>query len=154
MALEWLRATDSHNPGAQNLAGRFLDAYDCCECACEFLPGLEASGRICFYCDARPGLEDRMCIDHFLPADYVGGTEAWNLVLACQGRGRKKVCMLPSPEYIGRLTDRNAERRCEGAPPAALLDKAIGIERAVERHYGRAKKRGYGVAEPPAAVCP
>ena len=154
MALEWLRATDSHNPGAPNLAGRFLGAYDCCECACEFLPGLEAAGRTCFYCGARPGPDERMCIDHFLPAGYVGGTKEWNLVLACQGCGRKKVGILPPPECIDKLEHRNAKRREDGAPPAALLDKATRIERAVERHYGRARRSGYGVAEPPAAVCP
>ena len=81
-------------------------------------------------------------------------TEEWNLVLACQGCGRRMAGILPPPECIDKLEHRNAKRREDGAPPAALLDKATRIERAVVWHYGRAKKRGYGVAEPPAAVCP
>ena len=109
------------------MAGRFLAAYDCCGCACGFLPGLEASGRACFYCGARPGTDERMCIDHFLPADYVGGIKEWNLVLACQGCGREKVGMLPPAEHVGRLALRNAKRREDGAPPAALLGKMAAL---------------------------
>ena len=147
VSLEWLRATDSFNPGAPDLAGRFLAAYGECEGACRFLPGLEAAGRVCFYCGARPGRDERMCIDHFLPEDHVGGAKEWNLVLACQGCSREKECMLPPAGHVGRLASRNAKRRGEGAPPAALLGKMTGLERRMERHYEAAKRSGYPVAE-------
>lgn len=178
VALEWLRATATLNPGAPDLAGRFLKAYDWCEnaceflrsesggtrgrqgdyggCenACEFLPGLEAAGRHCFYCGARPSPDERMCIDHFLPADYVGRTEEWNLVLACQGCGRKKACMLAPPEYVDMLARRNARRREAGAREAVPLGKMTSIERGLGRHYSIAKRRGYPVAESLATVRP
>ena len=145
VALEWLRATDSLNPGSPNLAGRFLAAYDGCESVCGFLPGLEIEGRHCFYCDARPRPDERMCIDHFLPADYVGGARAWNLVLACQGCGREKVRMLPPPEYVDALARRNAERR-KSEGPVVPLGRMGGLERGLARHYAIAKSRGYPVA--------
>ena len=146
VALEWLRFTDLRNPGAHDLAGRFLAAYDGCESVCGFLPGLEAAGRLCFYCGAQQRPDERMCIDHFLPADYVGGAKAWNLVLACQGCGRKKVRMLPPPEYVGALARRNAKRR-EGRAPVAPLGKAPRSEKDLGRHYELAKRSGYPVAE-------
>ena len=62
-----------------------------------------------------------MCVDHFLPADYVEGTKDWNLVLACQECGRKKVRMLAPPEYIDMLARRKrqeARGRGQGRRPA------------------------------------
>ena len=145
VALEWLRFTDLRNPGAPDLAGRFLAAYDGCESVCGFLPGLEAAGRLCFYCGAQARPDERMCIDHFLPADYVGGAKAWNLVLACQGCGREKVRMLPPPEYVDALARRNAKRR-EGKAPVAPLGRMGGHEQGLARHYEIAIRRGYPVA--------
>ena len=141
VALEWLRATVSFNAGVPDVADRFLAAYGCRGCACGSLPGLAAAGRIYFYCGASPRPEDRMCIDHFLPAYYVGGAREWNLVLACQGCRRRKAGMLPPHERVDRLEDRNAERRGEGAPPIVLPGKATRIEAGVERHYGGQEER-------------
>ena len=86
-----------------------------------------------------------MCIDHFLPADYVGGAKAWNLVLACQECGREKVRMLPPPEYVDALARRNAERR-KSAAPVVPLGKAGDLERNLGLHYEIARRRGYPVA--------
>ena len=152
VALEWLRFTDLRNPGAANLAGRFLEAYGGCEGACDFLPGLESGGRSCFYCGARPDQGERMYADHFLPEDYLRGTEEWNLVLACQECGPKKVRMLPPRECIGMLERRNAKRREEEAP-VVPLGKMTRPERELARHYEIAKRRGYPVAESLKAAC-
>ena len=153
VALEWLLATDSFNPGAPDLAGRFAKAYGGCENACRFLHGLENEGRICFYCGARPDPGERMHVDHFLPDDYVDGTEPWNLVLACQECGRKKARMLPPRECIGKLERRNAKRRKDEAP-AVPLGRMTGLERGLARHYEIAKGRGYAVAESLPPACP
>ena len=153
VALEWLRFTDLRNPGAADLAGRFLEAYGGCEGACDFLPGLEGGGRSCFYCGAQPLPDERMHVDHFLPDDYVGGTREWNLVLACQECGPKKVRMLPPRGCIGKLERRNAKRREEEAP-VVPPSSAARIERDLARHYDDAKKRGYPVAESLRAACP
>ena len=137
VAFEWLKATDAFNPGVPDLVAKFCKIYDAYGGACRFLPCLEAAGRVCFYCGARPGLDERMCIDHVLPADYVGGTEPWNLVLACQRCGRGKACMLPPPEYVDKLSRRNAGRRgAGGAPPDSAPSRP---ERGVEWHYKNAK---------------
>ena len=154
VALKWLQTTAALNPDAPDLVDRFFKAYDGYESACEFLPGLEAAGRTCFYCGACPSPDERMCIDHFLPADYVGRTEEWNLVLACQGCGRKKACMLAPPEYVDMLARRNAKRREAGAREAVPLGKMTSLERRLERHYSIAKRRGYPVAESLATVRP
>ena len=154
VAFEWLRATTTLNPDAPYLAGKFFKAYDGYESAYEFLPGLEAAGRVCFYCGARPGPDERMCIDHFLPVDYVGRTEEWNLVLACQGCGRKKARMLAPPEYVDMLASRNAKSRKAGAQEAVPLEKMTKLERGLGRHYGIAKSRGYPVAESLTTVRP
>ena len=152
VAHEWLRFTDLRNPGATNLAGRFLKAYGGCEGACDFLPGLESGGRFCFYCGARPDQGERMYVDHFLPEDYLRGTKEWNLVLACQECGPKKVRMLPPRECIGMLERRNAKRREEEAP-VMPLGKMTRSERGLARHYENARKQGYPVAESLQAAC-
>ena len=152
VALEWMRFTRSLDPRACDLAGRFLAAYDECESACGFLPGLEAGGRFCFYCDAHPGLEERMHIDHFLPDDSVGGTREWNLVLACQECGGKKACLLPPPGCIDKLRRRNAKRREDGA--VAPLGKMTRREWELELCYEGARRRGHPVAESLPVACP
>ena len=153
VALEWLRFTDLRNPGAPDLAGRFFEAYGGCKSACRFLPGLESGGRICFYCGKRPSPDERMYVDHFLPYDYVDGTEEWNLVLACQECGPQKVHMLAPRKCIDRLERRNAKRRDDDAP-VAPLGRMTGVEQGLERHYELAKKSGYRVAEALPPACP
>lgn len=146
VALEWLLATDSLNPGAPDLAGRFARAYGGCGGgACRHLPDLEAAGRLCFYCGARPGPDERMCVDHFLPGDYVGGTERWNLVLACRDCGREKARKLPPPECIDKLARRNAGKGA-GAAAVAPPGRAARLGRELGRRYEDARRRGYPVA--------
>ena len=145
VALEWLRFVGLRNPDAPNTAGRFFEAYGGCESACRFLPGLESGGRICFYCGKRPRPDERMYVDHFLPDDYVGGTEDWNLVLACQECGPKKVRMLAPRKCIAKLELRNAKRRDDDAPVAPMC-KMTRLEQNLERHYEIAKNLGYHVA--------
>ena len=143
--LEWLLATDSFNPGAPDLVGKFGADYDGCATVRKFLPRLEAEGRLCFYCGARPGPGERMCVDHVLPAEYVGGAEPWNLVLACQRCGREKACMLPPPEYVDKLERRNAGGR-RGGQAAGRAGAAPHSWRKVRPRYEDAKRRGYFVA--------
>lgn len=146
VAHEWLRATVSFNPGAPDLVGRFCASYDLCGSACRLLPDLEAAGRICFYCGARPGPEERMCIDHVLPFEYVGGAEQWNLVLACLGCSREKGCLLPPRRYAAKLERRNAAGRGAAAgadPPGSMARRGRGVE----WNYQNAKSLGYCVAE-------
>ena len=145
VTLEWLRATYSFNPRTPDLVGRFGADYDGCAIARKFLPRLEAEGRLCFYCGVRPGLDERMCVDHVLPAEYVGCADPWNMVLACQKCGREKACMLPPPEYVDKLERRNAGRR-RGGPAAGRAGVAPRRWRKVKPHYEDAKRRGYCVA--------
>ena len=152
VALEWLRFTDLRNPGAPDLAGRFFEAYGGCESACRFLPGLESGERICFYCGKRPRPDERMYVDHFLPYDYVDGTEEWNLVLACKECGPKKVRTLAPRKCIDKLERRNAKRRDDDAP-VAPLGRMTRLERGLARHYELAKKSGYRVAESMPDAC-
>lgn len=142
---EWLKAIEKHNFGSPNLAGRLSGHYGRRNQR-KFLPVLEAFGRDCFYCGKY--LETGKCIhvDHVLPFDYMGDTELWNLVLACQGCNCKKLCSLPPAQYVNKLMHRNANHGDIEAM-AESLSKMTRFERGIEWHYENAKRHGYSVVE-------
>lgn len=145
LTVEWLRAIESHNFGSPNLVDRLSGDYGRRNQR-RFLPVLEALGASCFYCcdDLGPGRCTH--VDHVLPFDYMGDTELWNLVLACQRCNCEKLCSLPPRRFIDKLMGRNADH-AGNAAMAESLDRMARFERGVKWHYDNAKRHGYRVAK-------
>lgn len=143
LTVEWLRAIESYNFGSPNLVERLSGDYGKRNQR-KFLRILEALGATCFYCGDELGTGRRVHVDHVLPFDYMGDTELWNLVLACQRCNCEKLCSLPPPRYIDKLVSRNADH-ADNEAMAESLDRMMRFERGVKWHYENAKRHGYRV---------
>ena len=145
LTVEWLRAIESYNFGSPNLVERLSGDYGRRNQR-KFLHVLEALGASCFYCGGE--LDPGRCthVDHVLPFDYMGDTELWNLVLACQRCNCEKLCSLPPPRYIDKLMCRNADHASNDAM-AESLDRMAQFERGIKWHYENAKRHGYRVVK-------
>lgn len=97
----------------------------------------------CFYCNAilRKGRDTH--VDHVLPYDYVGNTDMWNLVLACQRCNSTKSNKIPSEQFIEKLKERNDLHRSTSKKLDSSLDTMRGGESDIDWHYKNAKRHGY-----------
>lgn len=150
LTVEWLRAIESYNFGSPNLVGRLSGGYGKRNQR-KFLRILEDLGATCFYCGDE--LEAGRCtqVDHVLPFDYMGDTELWNLVLACQRCNCEKLCSLPPRRYIDKLMSRNTDHAGNAAMAESLNRMALS-DRGIKWHYDNAKRHGYRVVGVPPAV--
>ena len=139
LTVEWLRAIESYNFGSPNLVERLSGGYGRRNQR-KFLHVLEALGASCFYCGGELGPGRCTHVDHVLPFDYMGDTELWNLVLACQRCNCEKLCSLPPPRYIDKLMCRNADHAGNDAM-AESLDRMARFERGIKWHYENAEAR-------------
>ena len=145
LTVEWLRAIESYNVGSPNLVVRLSGDYGKRNQR-KFLRVLEAIGASCFYCGDELVRGRCTHVDHVLPFDYMGDTDLWNLVLACQRCNCEKLCSLPPPRYIDKLVSRNADHAGNGAM-AESLDRMGRFERGIKWHYENAKRHGYRVVK-------
>ena len=143
LTVEWLRAIESYNFGSPNLVERLSGDYGKRNQR-KFLRVLEALGATCFYCGDELVRGRCTHIDHVLPFDYMGDTELWNLVLACQRCNCEKLCSLPPPRYIDKLMTRNADHAGDEAMAESLCRMAR-FERGIRWHYDNARRHGYRV---------
>lgn len=142
VVLEWIKFLEKRNFGiprlAEKIGGRALGPRD----QARFKKYLEPFADKCFYCDAE--LEPGKCthVDHVLPYDYVGDTDLWNLVLACQRCNCEKSGSLPPKQYVIRLKERNSRYRGQSRSLETSLG-TLGDEYDIEWHYANAYKHGY-----------
>lgn len=76
----------------------------------------------CFYC-GKSLKNVKIEVDHFIPWTYVFDDDEWNLVLSCKRCNCDKSNMLPSPEKIDALIERNKKYRNK------ILDLDTSLER-------------------------
>lgn len=142
VVFEWIKFLERRNFGiprlAEKIGGGALGPRD----QGRFKKYLRAFSNRCFYCNKilAPGPDTH--VDHVLPYDYVGATDLWNLVLACQECNCTKSSGLPPEHYIRRLERRNSQYRHQMAKLDDSLD-TMGGEYGVDWHYGNARKHGY-----------
>ena len=140
--LEWMRFLEKRNFGMPNMV-RKIEGMPGPRDQARFCSILAPSATECFYCDnlLEPGR--RTHVDHVLPYDYIGDTELWNLVLACQGCNSYKSDRLPPRRYVYDLIKRNDTFR-ERIP---ALDKSVSLldhgSQNINWHYDNAVSHGY-----------
>ena len=143
VVFEWIKFLEKRNFGmprlAEKIGGDALGPRD----QTRFKEYLTMFSERCFYCNdtlKKSGQDTH--VDHVLPYDYVGATDLWNLVLACQRCNCAKSSGLPPEHYVMRLERRNNQYRSI----IAELDNSLGMlidEHDVCWHYCNAKKCGY-----------
>lgn len=145
--LEWIRFLEQRNFGTPNLVNKIEGRNPGKRDQRKFLRLLVPFVEECFYCSGplRPGKETH--VDHVIPFDYIGNTEMWNMVLACQQCNCTKSGSLPPKRYVEKLLVRN--NSCRDRIPA--LHKSLATlnygDHDVKWHYDNAKRHGYPLAK-------
>ena len=144
--LSWVRFLEERNQGTPRLTGKVIGLSGRRNQG-SFKKYLEPFVTECFYC--RTSLNDaKVHVDHVLPYDYIGETELWNLVLACQKCNCRKLGNLPPGEFIDNLVERNLMYR-------SLIRKldtslyVLGEDHGggVWQHYNTAKQHKFCILE-------
>lgn len=141
--LEWIRFLERRNFGVphlvQKIEAREMGPRD----QARFKKYLEPFTDSCFYCSSKL-LQGRCThVDHVIPYDYVGDTELWNLVLACQKCNCEKSGHLPPEQHIMRLQERNEEYRGQIKKLEKSLTELEYGGYDVCWHYNNAASFGY-----------
>ncbi len=141
--LEWVRFLEARNLGMPRLVSK-IEANDIGpRDQAKFRRLLELFTDTCFYC--KGVLEpNKTHVDHVLPYDYIGDTELWNLVLACQACNCKKLNNLPPRKYITALKERNTKHATLRPMQKSLHSLNHGT-RDIDWHYENAKEHNYEV---------
>lgn len=156
--LEWVKFLESINFGAPNLAKKVEAKVRGPRNQRKFLPLLGPHSKACFYCGEALKLDGSTHVDHVIPYDYVGETEMWNSVLACQQCNCAKLDKLPPRRFVEALIEQNREYypkikdlresvarmhrgRLEG--DRISQDAVESLRRNVEWHYRNAAASGY-----------
>ncbi len=141
--LEWVRFLETRNLGMPRLVSK-IEANDISpRDQAKFRRLLESFTHTCFYC--KDALEpDKTHVDHVIPYDYIGDTELWNLVLACQECNCRKLNNLPPKKYIENLKKRNVEHATLGQMEKSLHSLNHGTH-DIDWHYGNAKRHNYKI---------
>ena len=140
--LEWIKFLEKRNFGIPRLAEKISGNAFAQRDQYRFRKYLASFADKCFYCgtDLKPGRCTH--VDHVLPYDYVGATDLWNLVLACQKCNCTKSGWLPPKHYIDSLKKRN-KQHCTRYPKLADSLSTLGDQRDISWHYSTAQKHGY-----------
>lgn len=147
--LEWIRFLETKNLGMPNLVrkveGKVMGQRD----QTKFRKQLELFFDSCFYCDEKlKNGKNAVHVDHVIPYDYIGNTELWNMVLACQKCNCEKSGSLPPLNYIENLILRNKDSTDKEMQNS--LDDLNYSNQDVCSHYLNAKRHGYPIwANPP-----
>ena len=141
--MEWVRAIERLNFGSPNLTSRLSGEYGIRNQR-QFLNILKRFEHSCFYCGTGLDFDSSTHVDHVIPFDYMGDTELWNLVLACQRCNCEKLGSLPPRRYIDRLVERNLSHH-DNRKLRESMDRIDRLEQNIGWHYENAKRHGYHV---------
>lgn len=142
VVLGWIKFLEKRNFGmprlAEKISGNILGARD----QARFKKYLEPFADRCFYCGTI--LKTGRCthVDHVIPYDYVGATDMWNLVLACQRCNCTKSSALPPKCHISKLKKRNRDYSNHIIKLKDSLSTLSSID-DIDWHYSNAQKHGY-----------
>lgn len=160
--LEWVRFLESKNFGTPNLVRKIEANHKGPRDQRKFLKDLQHTSSQCFYCQENLLFDRNTHVDHVLPYDYIGDTEMWNAVLACQECNCTKLDRLPPRRYAEKLSERNKKyyrivptlkTSIDGIPYVEYdrsRDNAHGtpdwlIDSSIAWHYKNASNSGYPV---------
>lgn len=158
--LEWVRFLESKNFGTPNLLRKIEARHKGPRGQRKFLKALRRTSDRCFYCHEKLRFDKSTHVDHVIPYDYIGDTEMWNAVLACQECNCAKLDRLPPKHYARKLSERNKNHY---AGSKALRDSLAAfyhpehgghqegaggrmswlIDSSIDWHYRNASKSGY-----------
>ena len=144
--LSWIRFLEARNPVTPRLTNKMIGQSGKRNQG-SFKKYLEPHMTECFYC--RMSLNDaKVHVDHVLPYDYIGETELWNLVLACQKCNCCKLGNLPPKEFIENLIERNRKYRSK-IPELDISLYVLGENHGdgVQQHYDTAKQHKFYILE-------
>lgn len=146
---QWLKFLEKVNSGMPRLSEKLDGSVFGPRNQNDYLQDLKMTGDRCFYCNAglKPGRYTH--VDHFLPYDYIGNTDMWNLVLACQICNSTKSNKIPPECYVTKLKLRNSVHRATLRRLESSLDTMRGGESDIDWHYRNAKRHGYPEWEGP-----
>ena len=155
--LEWVKFLETKNFGAPNLAKKVEAKVRGPKDQRKFLPLLKPFSKKCFYCRVGLNFDSATHVDHVIPYDYMGETELWNAVLACQRCNCTKLDRLPPERFVKALITQN--RRCypkmgdlrksidsmHGGRHTARISKsaAESLRKNIYWHYRSAADSGY-----------
>lgn len=141
--LEWIRFLEVRNFGTPHLVkkieGWTIGARD----QRKFLKHLRPFVDDCFYCHAQLKFDRTTHVDHVIPFDYVGNTEMWNMVLACQKCNCEKSGHLPPAHYITKLLQRNQTYKDRSTQLYNSLAVLHHDTHDISWHYDNARQHGY-----------
>lgn len=155
--LGWVKFLESKNFGAPNLTKKVEAKVKGKRDQRKFLEILRPFVDRCFYCDEELKFDRTTHVDHVIPYDYVGDTELWNAVLACQKCNCAKLDRLPPKKFVNDLLAQN--QRCYpeikdlresidrihhiDAESSISEDTIKALKHSVEWHYRNAANAGY-----------
>ena len=161
--LEWVRFLESKNFGTPNLVRKIEAKHKGPRDQRKFLKHLRHISNQCFYCQETLLFDQSTHVDHVIPYDYIGDTEMWNMVLACQECNLAKLDRLPPRRYTAQLSERNKKyyptlkilkESLDTIPYTehgdhsgdSVLDRmARLIDSSLDWHYKNASNQGYPV---------
>ncbi|MBT4327802.1 MAG: HNH endonuclease [Candidatus Nitrosopelagicus sp.] len=89
----------------------------------------------CFYCPAK---NKKFAMDHFIPWNYLGQTEQYNMVPACTPCNSSKHDKLTIPKYLDKLLERNKNlKKIPMGYSAEFLTNMY--EQSIVEYYGEEK---------------
>ncbi len=145
VTLAWMRFLERLNFGIPNLARKLSDDAVGPRDQGKYYPHLSPMSNSCFYCGNALGTRKSTHVDHVIPYDYVGDTEMWNLVLACQRCNCTKLGSLPPHSYIDRLAERNELYRTQNEMMERSMHMLSYGNRDICWHYCNAINHGYPI---------
>ena len=97
---------------------------------------LKIANNTCFYCPAK---NVEFAMDHFIPWNYLGQTEEYNMVPACKTRNSSKNDKLTIPDFLNDLIRRN--KRLKKLPMGYSEEFLTNMyENAIVEYHGKDRK--------------
>jgi len=97
---------------------------------------LKISDNTCFYCPAK---NVKFAMDHFVPWNYLGQTEQYNMVPACTPCNSSKNDKLTDRKYLDKLIERN--KKLKKLPMGYSKEFLTNMyENAIVEYHGRERK--------------
>ena len=132
--LEWVRFLESKNFGTPNLVKKTEANHKGPRDQRKFLKDLKPISHGCFYCQEKLLFDKNTHVDHVIPYDYIGNTEMWNMVLACQECNCAKLDRLPPKRYAEKLSKRNKKYYSKSPVLQDSIDKTLLTSHALPKY--------------------